>query len=98
MSPPILASPIVLQFFDLQGLVLQSYKTLMSSYEETNGSTSQVVQLKHELKILKKEKAQEEGVLQRCLRNLSGEHNTLQERYAASVRRTEAVRAELEGM
>ncbi|GAA0157156.1 hypothetical protein LIER_14481 [Lithospermum erythrorhizon] len=49
-------------------------------------------------KALKKEKAQEKGALQRPLRNLSGEHNTLQERYATSIRRTEAVKAELEGM
>ncbi|GAA0156951.1 hypothetical protein LIER_14318 [Lithospermum erythrorhizon] len=49
-------------------------------------------------KALKKEKAHGEGILQRHLRNLSGEHNTLQERYATSVCRTKAVRAELEGM
>ncbi|GAA0166750.1 hypothetical protein LIER_21835 [Lithospermum erythrorhizon] len=45
-----------------------------------------------------REKAWEEGVLQRRLRNLTVEHITLQERYAASIRRTEAVRAELEGV
>ncbi|GAA0151732.1 hypothetical protein LIER_10387 [Lithospermum erythrorhizon] len=44
------------------------------------------------------EKAQAEGALQSHLRNLLGEHNTLQEKHVASVRRTEAVKAELEGM
>ncbi|GAA0175834.1 hypothetical protein LIER_28932 [Lithospermum erythrorhizon] len=75
------------KLFDLQGVVLQSYKGLLSSYEEASGSSSRAGQLEHELKALRKEKAQEEG-----------EYNTLQERYAARVRRTEAVKDELEGM
>ncbi|GAA0170650.1 hypothetical protein LIER_24871 [Lithospermum erythrorhizon] len=54
--------------------------------------------LEGELRALKKENPCEEGVLQRRLKNLVGEHITLQEKYAASVRRTEAVRAELEGV
>ncbi|GAA0176865.1 hypothetical protein LIER_29620 [Lithospermum erythrorhizon] len=70
----------------------------MSSYEEASGSSSRFGLLEHELKVLKKEKAQEKGALQRCLRNLTGEHNTLQQTYPASVRRTEAMKSELEGM
>ncbi|GAA0147300.1 hypothetical protein LIER_07036 [Lithospermum erythrorhizon] len=48
--------------------------------------------------VLKKENAREEGVLHRRLKNLVGEHTTLQEKYRASVRHTEAVRAALEGV
>ncbi|GAA0161059.1 hypothetical protein LIER_17466 [Lithospermum erythrorhizon] len=50
--------------------------------------------LEGELKALEKEKAREEGVLQRHLKNMAGVHTTLQVKYAASVHRTEAVRAE----
>ncbi|GAA0161617.1 hypothetical protein LIER_17892 [Lithospermum erythrorhizon] len=85
-------------FFVLQGVVLQSCKTILSSYKEAIRSSSRAGQLEHELKALKKEKAQEEGTLQHRLRNLSGELNTLQEGYVANVRRMEAVKVELEGM
>ncbi|GAA0148154.1 hypothetical protein LIER_07675 [Lithospermum erythrorhizon] len=81
-----------------KGVALQSYKEILSSYEDVSGSSSRVGQLEGELKALKKEKAREEGILQRHLKNLVGEHTTLQEKYVASVRRTEVVRAELEGV
>ncbi|GAA0179542.1 hypothetical protein LIER_29989 [Lithospermum erythrorhizon] len=69
---PALASPfpltiLPLKFFDLQGVVLQSYRRLLSSYEEDSGSSSQVGQLEHELK------AREEVVLQCHLKNLAGD-------------------------
>ncbi|GAA0159502.1 hypothetical protein LIER_16259 [Lithospermum erythrorhizon] len=65
---------------------------------EASGSSSRAGQLEGELKTLKKEKAPEEGILHRRLKNLVGEHTTLQEKYAASIRHTEVVRAELEGV
>ncbi|GAA0165033.1 hypothetical protein LIER_20534 [Lithospermum erythrorhizon] len=86
------------KFFGLQGVVLQSYKGLLSSYEESSGSFSRVSQLENELKALRREKARKEGILQRCLRNLAGEHTTLQEKYATNIRCTEDVRSELEGV
>ncbi|GAA0155865.1 hypothetical protein LIER_38169 [Lithospermum erythrorhizon] len=86
------------KFFSLQGIQLQSYKGLLSSYEEASESSSRAGQLENELMTLRKKKAQEEGTLQRRLRKLSGVHNTAQEKYAASFHRTEAVKAKLEGM
>ncbi|GAA0183340.1 hypothetical protein LIER_30766 [Lithospermum erythrorhizon] len=88
----------VLYYFSLQGVVLQCYKELLSSYEKVSGSSSLAGQLEGELKGLKKEKAREDCILQCRLKNLAGKHATLQEKYVASVSRTEAVRAELEGM
>ncbi|GAA0166344.1 hypothetical protein LIER_21519 [Lithospermum erythrorhizon] len=55
-------------------------------------------QLERELKALKQEKAREEGVLQRLLRNLTGEHTTLQEKNVAGSLHIVAMKAELEGM
>ncbi|GAA0162289.1 hypothetical protein LIER_18413 [Lithospermum erythrorhizon] len=80
-----------------------NHAELISSFsalgdKEASGSSSWAGQLEGELKALKKKKAREEGVMQCRLKNLAREHTTLQERYAASVCRTEAVRAELEGM
>ncbi|GAA0139196.1 hypothetical protein LIER_00794 [Lithospermum erythrorhizon] len=47
----------------------------------------------------KKEKAQEEGALQRSLRNLTAEHNTFQEKYADRRRLSHrGCKVELEGM
>ncbi|GAA0172369.1 hypothetical protein LIER_26211 [Lithospermum erythrorhizon] len=43
-----------------------------------------------------KRRPERNGSCSRYLKNLTGEHSTLQERYVASVRRTEAVRTELE--
>ncbi|GAA0141502.1 hypothetical protein LIER_35404 [Lithospermum erythrorhizon] len=54
--------------------------------------------LEGELKALKKEKAREEGVLKCLLKNLEGEHTTLQEKYVLNVQCIGVVRAELEGM
>ncbi|GAA0187310.1 hypothetical protein LIER_34598 [Lithospermum erythrorhizon] len=68
---------LVDKFFDHQGVLLQSYLRLLSSYEEASGSSSRVGPLEHDLKALKKEKAQEERALQRRLKNLTGEHSTL---------------------
>ncbi|GAA0156153.1 hypothetical protein LIER_13710 [Lithospermum erythrorhizon] len=79
-------------------LALQSYKDLLSSYEAASGSFSRVGQLEGELKVLKVEKAREEGALQRILKTLAREHSIPQERYGASTRRTEAMGALLEGM
>ncbi|GAA0167449.1 hypothetical protein LIER_40378 [Lithospermum erythrorhizon] len=76
----------------------RSGASFLSSYEKASGSSFRAGQLEGELKALKKEKAREEGVLQRRLKNLEGEHITLQEKYVASVCRTEVVRAELEGV
>ncbi|GAA0144407.1 hypothetical protein LIER_04864 [Lithospermum erythrorhizon] len=87
-----------LLFLGLQGVVLLSFKGILSTYEEASGSSSRACQLENELKTLRKKKAREEGALQHRLRNLTGEHNTLQEKYVVSVRRAEAVKAELEGM
>ncbi|GAA0166548.1 hypothetical protein LIER_21679 [Lithospermum erythrorhizon] len=86
------------KFFGLHGMVLQSYKDLLSSYEAPSGSSSRVGQLEGELKALKDEKAREEGVLQCHLKNLTGEHSILEKRYGANVRRVEAVRTSLEGV
>ncbi|GAA0184539.1 hypothetical protein LIER_31827 [Lithospermum erythrorhizon] len=66
--PPLLESvpldpPSCSQFFGLQRVVLQSYKGLLSSYEEASGCSSQVGQLENELKALRREKAREEGFL-----------------------------------
>ncbi|GAA0172215.1 hypothetical protein LIER_41302 [Lithospermum erythrorhizon] len=90
--------PSCSQFFGLQGVVLQSYRGLQSSYEEVSGSSSRSGQLEDELKALRKEKAWEEGVLQRRLRILANLHTTLQVKYPASVRRIEAIRADLDGV
>ncbi|GAA0155385.1 hypothetical protein LIER_38074 [Lithospermum erythrorhizon] len=73
------------------------YKELLSSYEAASEPSSQAGRLERELEALKKEKAREEGVLQRRVRNLASEHSTLQEKYADGARCLEAVRAELEG-
>ncbi|GAA0157009.1 hypothetical protein LIER_14368 [Lithospermum erythrorhizon] len=54
------------------------------------GDQDGVDSLEGKLKDLKKEKAREEGTLQCHLKNLVDEHITLQEKYAANVRRTEA--------
>ncbi|GAA0164078.1 hypothetical protein LIER_19797 [Lithospermum erythrorhizon] len=51
---------------------------------------------KGELKSLQDEKTREAKALYRRLKTLAGKHSILQERYGASVRRTEAVRASLE--
>ncbi|GAA0159453.1 hypothetical protein LIER_16223 [Lithospermum erythrorhizon] len=80
---------ILLPFYNLLFPLLGVPRRLMSSYEEANGSSSRVGQLQQEVKTLKKEKAWEEGVLQQRLKNLTMEHDTLHERYAASIRRTE---------
>ncbi|GAA0155707.1 hypothetical protein LIER_38136 [Lithospermum erythrorhizon] len=81
-----------------KGVVLQSYKWLLSSYEEASWSSSRVSQLEGELKALKREKAREQGILQHRLKNLAGEHTTLQEKYVANARRIEAMKAMLEGV
>ncbi|GAA0161139.1 hypothetical protein LIER_17526 [Lithospermum erythrorhizon] len=86
------------KFFALHGVALQSYMEIMPSYEAASGSSSRGSQLEGELKALRKEKAREEGVLECRLKNLASEHTTLQERYGASVWRTVAVRATLEGV
>ncbi|GAA0140552.1 hypothetical protein LIER_01873 [Lithospermum erythrorhizon] len=62
-----------MQFFGLQGVVLQSYEGLLSSYEKASGSSSRTGQLEGELKALKKEMAREECVPQPRLKNLAGE-------------------------
>ncbi|GAA0160658.1 hypothetical protein LIER_39080 [Lithospermum erythrorhizon] len=66
--------------------------------DKASGSSFRVGHLEHELKTLKRETSPEEGVLQRRLTNLTVEHSTLQERCATRIRRTKAVRAELEGV
>ncbi|GAA0156077.1 hypothetical protein LIER_13652 [Lithospermum erythrorhizon] len=65
-----------------------------ASYEEASGSSSQIIQLELELRTLRKEKGREEA----CLKNLARQYDTLKERYAASVRRTDSVRAEMDGV
>ncbi|GAA0161174.1 hypothetical protein LIER_17550 [Lithospermum erythrorhizon] len=82
------------QFFDLKGVMLQSYRWLLSSYEGANGSSSHVGQLKQEIKTLKREKAREVGVLQRRLKNLTVEHPARE----VCSQHLEAVRAKLEGV
>ncbi|GAA0176247.1 hypothetical protein LIER_44012 [Lithospermum erythrorhizon] len=64
----------------------ESYKGLLSSYEEASGSSSPPDELEGE------------GVMQHRLKNLVGDHTTLLEKYTTSVRRTKAVRAVLEGV
>ncbi|GAA0167435.1 hypothetical protein LIER_22371 [Lithospermum erythrorhizon] len=86
------------RLFGLHGVTLQSYKELLSSYEVASGSSSRAGQLEDELKALKKEKAREEGVLQRRLKNFASEHTTKHKRYEASFRHNEVVRATLEGV
>ncbi|GAA0149227.1 hypothetical protein LIER_08456 [Lithospermum erythrorhizon] len=86
------------KFFGLHGVALRSYKELLSSCEMASGSSSRASQLEGELNALKKEKAREESVLQCRLKNLVSEHTIIHERYGASVQRTEAVRATLEGV
>ncbi|GAA0170645.1 hypothetical protein LIER_24867 [Lithospermum erythrorhizon] len=78
------------------GLLLQSYKELLSSYEAASGSSSRADQLERELEALKKEKACEDGVLQCRLKNLAGKQSTIQEKYVAGASHLEAVRVELE--
>ncbi|GAA0146751.1 hypothetical protein LIER_06630 [Lithospermum erythrorhizon] len=75
-----------------------SFKELISSYESASGSSSRAGQLEGELKALKNEKAHEKGVLQHHLKSLASEHTTLQERYGASLRHTEAMKTTLEGV
>ncbi|GAA0155036.1 hypothetical protein LIER_12859 [Lithospermum erythrorhizon] len=87
-----------LKFFGLQGVVLQSYKGFLSSYEEASASSSRAGHPEGELKALTKEKVREEGILQRRLKNLAGEHTIVHKKHATSTRRMEAVRAKLEGM
>ncbi|GAA0185088.1 hypothetical protein LIER_32376 [Lithospermum erythrorhizon] len=84
-------------FFDLYDTSLQSYGAPLSSFEAISRSSSKVGQLEGELKTLKEEKAREEGVLRCRLKNLSGEHVVLQERYGA-VTRHEATKVLLEGV
>ncbi|GAA0185024.1 hypothetical protein LIER_32312 [Lithospermum erythrorhizon] len=69
-----------------------------SSYEESSGSTSHIPQLEWELEDLRKHKAQEEGTLRRRLKNLAGVYDSRKERYAASVRKKDTLRAKLEGV
>ncbi|GAA0175227.1 hypothetical protein LIER_41870 [Lithospermum erythrorhizon] len=71
-----------------QSLAALNHEELISSFsalgdKEASGSSSLAGQLEIELKALKREKAREEGVLQWCLRNLTGEHTTPQEKYDA---------------
>ncbi|GAA0162576.1 hypothetical protein LIER_18638 [Lithospermum erythrorhizon] len=87
-----------IKFFDFHGAVPHSYRRLLYSYEEASATSSGISQLEQELKTLKKEKAREEGALQRYLTNLARDHDILKERYATSVRRTEAVKAKLDGV
>ncbi|GAA0155645.1 hypothetical protein LIER_13331 [Lithospermum erythrorhizon] len=87
------------KFFNLQGVALCSYRRLLATYEVASGSSSRINQLEQELRTLRKAKAREERrALRHHLKNLSGEHDTLKERYAASVRRTDSVKAELDGV
>ncbi|GAA0161629.1 hypothetical protein LIER_17901 [Lithospermum erythrorhizon] len=82
--------------FDLQEGALYAYKGLLASYEEASGSSSHISQLEQEMNELKKCKVQEESVLQRHLKNLVGDHESLKERYASNVRKTDSLVAELE--
>ncbi|GAA0186531.1 hypothetical protein LIER_33819 [Lithospermum erythrorhizon] len=81
-----------------EGVALHLYKRLLTSFEEASQSSSRVSQLEQELRALRREKAREEGALKRCLKNLAGEHDALKERYAASVRRTDSKRSQLDGV
>ncbi|GAA0145139.1 hypothetical protein LIER_05397 [Lithospermum erythrorhizon] len=80
------------KFLDLQGVFLLSYKWLLSSYEEASGSTTRVGQPEHELNTLKKEKTQEERVLQRRFKNLPGEHRPFRRGMPPAYRRAKAKR------
>ncbi|GAA0148425.1 hypothetical protein LIER_07874 [Lithospermum erythrorhizon] len=71
---------------------------LISGQRETSGSSSCIPQLEQELKDLKKNKVQEKGTLLRRLKTLSGAYDSLKERYAASVRKTDSLLDELESV
>ncbi|GAA0171545.1 hypothetical protein LIER_41178 [Lithospermum erythrorhizon] len=62
------------KFFELQGVRLRSYMRLLTSFEEASGSSSRISQLEQDLRALRREKAREEGALQRRLTNLTRDH------------------------
>ncbi|GAA0164932.1 hypothetical protein LIER_39878 [Lithospermum erythrorhizon] len=70
----------------------------MVHQELISSSSFQGREVEWELKDLRKHKAQEEGALRRRLKTLKCYYDSLKERYAACVRKTYSLLAELEGI